>query len=343
MSRFLTGKWSQIKAYVPGEQPKEPGLLKLNTNESPFGPGPHVLERLGEVVDFQRYPDPGGHRAVRALADYHSLEPNQILLGNGSDELLAFAFVVYGENLVFPQITYGFYPVTAAAFGQKFREIPLDENLAVDPEDYYRAGATVVLANPNAPTGLALSRDQIQRILEKNPHNMVIIDEAYVDFGAQSLVPLIDEYDNLLVIQTFSKSRGLAGLRIGAALAQREIIEDLRKIKDSFNPYSVSKEALVAVEASLEDSDYFKRTIREVVDTRDWFSEKMRALGYQVLDSQANFVFVKGGKAYWNHLRKEGILVRYFEKRPIEEYVRITIGTREEMKRVLKVTEERHA
>ncbi len=343
MSRFLNKRLKGVTPYVPGEQPKDGRIIKLNTNESPFGPSPQVAKRLKEMKGFHRYPDPSTQKATQAISRYYGLDPEQLLLGNGSDELLSFSFYAYGTKMIFPQITYGFYPVVARAFGEHFREIPLEKDLSINPKTYYNAGATVVLANPNAPTGLALKKKEIQGILENNRNNMVIVDEAYVDFGAESVVPLVGKYENLLVIQTFSKSRGLASMRIGLAMAQREIIDDLKRIKYSFNPYSVSGEALAAVEASLEDRLYFEKTTGEVAETRTWFSHEMRRLGHRVVESRANFVLVTGGKAYQEYLWSRGIMVRHFDKKPIADYVRITIGTREEMKKVVEVTEERYA
>ncbi|MGI6257957.1 MAG: histidinol-phosphate transaminase [Anaerovoracaceae bacterium] len=340
MSRFMKASLTGLKPYTPGEQPRGKPLIKLNTNENPYPPSPKVVEALVSAGEQRLYPDPTAGEAVRAVAAYHDLEESQVLLGNGSDEILAFAYMAYGDKVVFPEISYGFYPVFAGLFGSRAREIPLDPDLRIRPEDYYDAGATVIIANPNAPTGLALSRREVESILKRNKDNVVIIDEAYVDFGGESSVSLIEEYDNLLVVQTFSKSRSLAGMRIGVALGQSQLIDDLDRVKYSFNPYNLSRDAILAAKASIEDETYFKETVERIKATRKMFSAEMEALGCRVLPSSANFVFVEKGKDYFQALRKRGILVRHFDKEPISGYVRITIGTEEEMKELLRVTEE---
>lgn len=340
MSRFMTPALKDLEPYTPGEQPQGERLIKLNTNENPYPPSPGVVEALASERNQRLYPDPVAGEAVAAVAKFHGLKEEQVLLGNGSDEILAFAYMAYGERVFFPEISYGFYPVFAGLFRSEMTEIPLDPELRVRPEDYYDARGTVIIANPNAPTGMALSREEMRGILRRNGNNVVIVDEAYVDFGGESCVPLIEDYENLLVVQTFSKSRSLAGMRIGVALGQRELIDDLNRIKYSFNPYNLSREAIVAAKASMEDVEYFRETVRRIVATREMFSGEMEKLGCSVLPSSANFVFVKKGKAYFEALRERGILIRYFDRDPIRDYVRITIGTEEEMRELLKVTEE---
>ncbi|MEG0662938.1 MAG: histidinol-phosphate transaminase, partial [Anaerovoracaceae bacterium] len=274
------------------------------------------------------------------IASYYGLTPQQVAVGNGSDELLAFAFMAYGETIYYPEISYGFYPVFRDLFHCKGEGIPLTEDLRIAVKDYFGKKGTVILANPNAPTGIALTLEEIQALLEANGDQVVIIDEAYVDFGAESAVKLIEQYDNLLVIQTFSKSRSLAGMRIGMAMGNAALIEDLNKIKFSFNPYNLSRDAIVSAKMAIEDEEYFQLTRNKIIATRKRFSEAMNKLGYTVLPSSANFVFVKAGRDYASQLREHDIIVRHFDKDPIREYVRITIGRDEEMDRLLAVTEE---
>ncbi len=340
MSRFMREDLAGLEPYTPGEQPQKQKLIKLNTNENPYPPSPRVAEALAGEAGYRLYPDPTVREGVEAVAKFHGLKPEQVLLGNGSDEILAFAYMAYGEEVLFPEITYGFYPVFGGLFGSTTVEIPLDEVLCVRPEDYYDAHGTVIIANPNAPTGRALSRLEVEKIIQRNLGNVVIIDEAYVDFGGESCVPLIEQYENLLVVQTFSKSRSLAGMRIGVALGNEELIQDLNRVKYSFNPYNLSRDAILAAKASMEDVEYFQETTAKIIETREMFVAGMEKMGYSVLPSSANFVFVKSGREYFDRLREKGILVRRFDKDPIKDYVRITIGTEEEMKELLRVTEE---
>ena len=350
MSRFFSKSLESLAPYTPGEQPKEAGLIKLNTNENPFGPGPKVVEVLREqsAETLRLYPDPECRELVSAIEAYYGLSTGQAMVGNGSDELLGFAFMAYGDEnkkIVFPETTYGFYPVFSTVFKAAYKTVPLKGDLTVDPADYYNAEGTVVLANPNAPTGMGLQRDQIRGILDNNPDNLVIIDEAYVDFGGESCVPLIPEYDNLLVIQTFSKSRSLAGARVGFALGNRGLIADLNRIKYSFNPYNLDRLAIRIAAAAINDKEYFEATRQEIIATREWFTAEMAKRGFTCLPSQANFIFARPetpmrGKAYFEALREQNILVRHFDKDGIEDYVRITIGTREEMERLLSATDD---
>lgn len=355
MSRFFSKSLESLAPYTPGEQPKESGLIKLNTNENPYGPGPKVDSVLREqsAETLRLYPDPECRELTAAIEAYYGLSQGQVMVGNGSDELLGFAFMAYadeGRTIMFPETSYGFYPVFGQVFQANCKTVPLKTGLTVDPTDYYHAGATVVLANPNAPTGIGLTRDQIRGILDNNPDNLVVIDEAYVDFGGESCVPLIDRYDNLLVIQTFSKSRSLAGCRIGFALGNKELIADLNRIKYSFNPYNLDRLAIRIAAAAIDDKEYFEATRQEIVATREWFVAEMAKRGFGCLPSQANFVFAKrkaggeaaqiSGKAYFEALRARKILVRFFDKPGIEDYVRITIGTKDEMEKLLAATDD---
>jgi histidinol-phosphate aminotransferase len=359
MSRFFSNQLGSLSPYTPGEQPQVKGLIKLNTNENPYGPGPEVARAIKEqsADRLRLYPDPACGELISAIQEYYGLSAGQVMVGNGSDELLGFAFMAFCDEdweIRFPEISYGFYPVFANVFKTNFDAVPLKENLTIDPADYYNSQGTVVLANPNAPTGIGLSRTQIEGILQNNPDNLVIIDEAYVDFGGETCIPLIADYDNLLVIQTFSKSRSLAGCRVGFALGNPEIINDLNRIKFSFNPYNLDSLSIQIAAAAMKDRTYFEATCQEIMNTREWFSDQMTARGFTVLPSQANFVFVKcspeerlpggksdliDGKGYFEALRQKNILVRYFEKPKIQDYVRITIGTKGEMEELLAATD----
>lgn len=348
MSRFFSSELCSLSPYIPGEQPKELGLIKLNTNENPYGPSPEVARIMGEQLaeSFRLYPDPQCRELVDAIEEYYGLSKGQVMVGNGSDELLGFVFIAYaeaGRKVIFPEISYGFYPVFGRVFKAEVEAIPLKEDLTVDPINYYNVNGTIVLANPNAPTGIGLSRKEIEGILQKNRNNLVVIDEAYIDFGGESCIPLIETYDNLLVIQTFSKSRSLAGCRVGFALANKEIIEDLNRIKYSFNPYNLDRLSIQIAAAAIKDRETFELNRQEVVETREWFAGEMKQRGFAVLPSQANFVFLKhgqlGGESYFEALRRKNILVRHFNQPKIRDYVRITIGKKLDMERLLAATD----
>jgi len=348
MSRFLSEKYSALEPYTPGEQPKAAGLIKLNTNENPFPPSPKVMEAIGsaEVNKLNLYPDPEAGELIKAASRYYGIPENMIMAGNGSDEILAFSFMAFQKNgrIVFPDISYGFYEVYAEVYGAKASKIPLDDNLAIKIEDYYNAEAMVVLANPNAQTGTAIDLEDIEKALKTNENSLVLVDEAYVNFGAESGLQLIGKYDNLLVIQTFSKARNLAGGRIGLAFADAEIIKDLNKIKYSFNPYNVNRLSIIAAVASLNDNEYFEGCVGEIQDTRKIFTGHMERLGFHVLPSLANFVLARhdkiSGEEFYRALREKNILVRHFNDRRIVDYVRITIGRREDMAALVKAAEE---
>lgn len=339
MSRFFDPRHSGLKPYVPGEQPKDRGLIKLNTNESPYPPCPGVLEALNrsEAEALRLYSDPAAVRLNRAIAEYYNLQEEQVITGNGSDEILAFSFLAFcgSKSVAFPAVSYGFYPVFSRLLGVKHRPIPLEADFSVNPEAYLRPGENIVLANPNAPTGLALTLDAIRRILDAHPHDVVLIDEAYVDFGARSAVALIPEYDNLLVVQTFSKSRSLAGGRIGFALGQPNIIADLQTVRNSWNPYNVNRLSQLAGVAAMEDRAYFRQCADRIIRTREETTRRLRALGCTLNDSLTNFVLVRlpgmDGMTAQAKLRERGFLVRWFDVDCIRNYLRVTIGSEADM------------
>ena len=346
MSRFLKEQYKDMEPYTPGEQPKVEGLIKLNTNENPYPPSPEVNSILdGDGIrKLVRYPDPQAAELISAIAEFYGVETSQVAVGNGSDEILAFIYMAFGRKIYYPAISYGFYPVFAKIFMCECEAVPLTDDLRIDPDDYKGLDGTIIIANPNAPTGIALSREDIRGILEANKENLVVIDEAYVDFGAESSVPLLDEYDNLVIVQTYSKSRSLAGARIGLALACEDVIADINKMKFSFNPYNLDRLAIMTGVAAIRDRKYFEECCSRVIKTREWFTAELKRLGFEVLPSKANFVFAKNdrmpGKEYFTKLRENAILVRHFDKDPISDYVRITIGLDEEMKKFIEVTEK---
>ena len=343
MSRFFSNKFSKLEAYVPGEQPKDMKYVKLNTNESPYPPSPSVIEAATkEAGKLQLYSDPECAPLNEALASLFGVDKRCVITTNGSDEVLNFAFMAFCDEahpIVFPDITYGFYPVFANLNGIPYEEIPLNEDFSVDYRDYVGIGKNVVIANPNAPTGLALSLSEVEEIVASNPDNVVIIDEAYVDFGAESAIPLTKKYNNLIVTGTFSKSRSLAGARLGFGIACEELISDLNTIKYSTNPYNVNRMTIMAGYRAVCDNDYYMENCKRIIDTREYTKERLEALGFDVLSSKANFLFARseridGGELYLA-LKARGILIRHFTKARIKEFNRITIGTREEMDTLL--------
>ncbi|MBQ0078859.1 MAG: histidinol-phosphate transaminase [Eubacterium sp.] len=351
MSRFISKKYESLVPYTPGEQPKVVGkLIKLNTNENPYAPSPAVVQAVAkaeEVADLKLYPQPDPTALIEAIADFNGLKADQVMVGNGSDEVLAFIFMAFQNEeakIVYPEISYSFYPVYCDTFQANGVPVPLDENFRVVPSDYFNAGGTIVITNPNAPTGIALTLEEIRSILDNNRDNVVVIDEAYVDFGAESAVSLIDEYDNLLVVQTFSKSRSLAGARVGFAMGASELIADLNKIKFSFNPYNLNRLSIIAATEAMNDVDYLFETTSMIMSTRERFVTEMKALGFKVLPSMSNFVFVSSdkisGEEYFTALRKYNIIVRYFKTAKISNFVRITIGTDEDMMALIEATRE---
>ena len=342
MSRFLSPEAARLAPYTPGEQPVDMQYVKLNTNESPFPPSPRVLQALSqeEAGRLNLYSDPACDRLNRAIAARYGLAPENVISGNGSDEVLAFAFRALcgtGRGVAFADITYSFYRSQAALFGLEETIVPLREDFSLNVDDYMDFPGTVVIANPNAPTGMALPRLDIQRLLEANPDRVVMVDEAYVDFGGESCAPLVGQYDNLLVVQTMSKSRSLAGGRLGFALGSRELIDALNRVKYSFNPYNVNRLSILAGAAAIEDEDYFQSCCRTIRDNRAWLTGQLEELGFSVLPSQTNFVFAKSGKisggALYRGLKKRGVLVRWWAgSGRIEDFVRITVGSMEQLK-----------
>lgn len=348
MSRFRDPRYAQLVPYTPGEQPRGQKFIKLNTNESPYPPSPKAVEAItrAEVEKLRLYSDPTGRELVRAIAEFYGLNEDQVVAGNGSDEILAFAFQAFcgQKGVVFPEISYGFYPVFAELYGVKARAVPLKDDFSIDIKPYLIPGENVVIANPNAPTGLALSHDQIEQILRAHPDDVVLIDEAYVDFGGKSVVGLLPKYDNMLIVQTFSKSRALAGGRIGFALGSPELIADLSAMKYSFNPYSLDRLAILTGTASMRDVEYFKSCTGKVIATRERTAAELKELGCAMTDSLANFLFVKlpgvSGETAQQKLRDKGILVRWFNREPIRDYLRVTVGSDEDMAAFVQAVKE---
>ena len=349
MSKFLSPTLAAVTPYTPGEQPQDQQYIKLNTNESPYLPSPAVIAAVSEheVEKLRLYSDPACADLLKAAAAHFGLQPEQIMPGNGSDENLFFALRAFCDAdhpLAYADITYGCYGVWCGLMHIPSHIIPLKEDFTLDPKDYYGLNQTIVLANPNAPTGIALPRAEIEGILKANPNNVVIVDEAYVDFGGESCVPLIDQYENLLVVQTFSKSRQLAGARLGLAMGNAKLIADLNRVKFSLNPYNINRLTLKAGQAALEDTAYFEKTRAAIMDTRAWTMQQLTDRGFTVLDSRANFVFasterINGGVLY-KELKKNGILVRHFDAPRIENWLRITIGTPEQMQALMDAVDK---
>lgn len=347
MSRFLSGGLSALEAYVPGEQPRDKKYIKLNTNESPYPPPESVVKAIGkaEIEDLRLYSDPECKVLRAAVSEEYEIDGKNIFLSNGSDEILNFAFMAYGgKGAVFPDITYGFYSVFAELYGIKTDVIPLNDDFTLDVDAFCGKNKLVVIANPNAPTGLALGLEVIEKIVASNPDGVVLIDEAYVDFGAESAYRLTEKYKNLLVVQTFSKSRSMAGARLGFAFADSEIIEDLEKIKYSTNPYNINRLTQLAGTAALKSGGYFKENCRRIAKTREYVKKELEKMGFYVTDSSANFLFAKSGKIrgkeLYLKLKEKGILIRHFDKERISDYNRITVGSREEMEAFLKAVRE---
>lgn len=343
MSKFLTKRLSGLLPYTPGEQPKDIKYIKLNTNESPFLPSKSVSEAvLTQCEKLQLYSDPESYDFRTKFAEIYNLKPSQIIATNGSDEVLNFAFMAFADEtkpLVFPDITYGFYPVFANLNRIPYTEVPLSNDFTINVNDYIGVNKTVVIANPNAPTGIALSLDEIESIVKSNPNNVVIIDEAYVDFGAQSAVGLINKYENLLVVQTFSKSRSMAGARLGVGIGNEKLIADLNTIRYSTNPYNVNRMTEAAGVAALNDNNYYMENCKTIINNREWTVNQLKKLGFEILNSKTNFVFAKSndidGEKLYLELKKHGILIRHFSKEKICQYNRITIGTKEQMKKLV--------
>lgn len=344
MSRFLSPTLAALTPYTPGEQPQDQQYIKLNTNESPYLPSPYVVAAVNEaeVEKLRLYSDPACAEILRTAAAHFGLKPSQIMPGNGSDENLFFALRAFCDEqhpLAYADITYGCYGVWCDLLHIPSHILPLKEDFTLDPADYYGLNETIVIANPNAPTGIALPRAAIEEILRTNPESVVIVDEAYVDFGGESCVPLIDRYDNLLVVQTFSKSRQLAGARLGLAMGSEALIADLNRVKFSLNPYNINRLTLKAGQAALEDTAYFDKTRRAIIETRAWTKTELEQRGFTCLDSRSNFLFAsterKNGGELYEKLKQKGVLVRHFNAPRIQNWLRITIGTPEQMEALL--------
>ena len=348
MSRFFSEKYKALTPYVPGEQPKDMQYIKLNTNESPFAPPVSVVEAAKKQAGLlQLYSDPECTKFVNKAAEIFGVKSTQILPTNGSDEILNFAFMAFCDEkhpIVFPDISYGFYSVFADLNGIPYETIPLKEDFSIDYKDYLGINKNIVIANPNAPTGLALSRAQVEEIVSSNPNNVVIIDEAYVDFGGESCIPLIEKYDNLLITQTFSKSRSMAGARLGVGIACESLIADLNTIKYSTNPYNVNRMTMMAGYTALCEEEYFKNNCKIICENRAYVTAELEKLGFEVLDSKTNFLFAKSdkidGEKLYEDLKRRGVLVRHFKNPRICQFNRITIGTKEQMEIFLEKVKE---
>ena len=381
MSRFLSKASESLLPYTPGEQPQGRKFIKLNTNECPYPPSPKVAEAIlagyeeiaagqvagcdagaaesgkmaekaakvmpPELANLRLYSDPEERVLIEAIADHYGVGTNQVIAGNGSDEILGFAFRAFCDQnapLQFADLTYGFYPALCGLYGIPFRVVPLEEDFTLNIEPYKNCGNNVIIANPNAPTGMNLPLSAIEEVAASNPDRVVMVDEAYVDFGGESCVSLLPKYENLVIIQTFSKSRSLAGARVGFAIANPELIADMNRIKYSFNPYNVNRLSILAGAAAMRDWDYTKECTGRICKTREKTTKALRALGFTVLDSKTNFIFAKSGdmpgKVYFDGLREAGILVRRWDSERIKDYVRISIGSEEEMETFVEETKK---
>lgn len=339
MSRYFSKKFKALVPYTPGEQPKEMKYIKLNTNESPFPPSERAMKKAAETVkNLQLYCDPECRALVKKASEVFSVDTDEILFTNGSDEILNFAFSAFCDEThpaVFPDITYGFYPVFAEINRVPYEEIPLKDDFTISVDDYIGINKTIFIANPNAPTGIALSLNDIEKIVSSNPESVVVIDEAYVDFGTKSAVSLIHKYNNLLVTQTFSKSRSLAGGRLGFGIACKELIADLNTIKYSTNPYNINSLTQAVGAGVLEDEEYTKNNCKTIIENREYLTKKLETMGFFVLPSKANFVFARhdkiDGRTLYEVLKSKGVLVRHFDSERLRDYNRITVGTKEQI------------
>ena len=344
MSKFLSKIVKEIEPYVPGEQPKDKKYIKLNTNENPYPPSKKALDAIyNSLDDLNLYPEPTTEDLREELADYYGLNKDQVFVGNGSDEVLAFSFMAYfnpGDTILFPDITYSFYPVYAGLFKVNYEHIKVDEDFALKAEFFKKKNDGIIFPNPNAPTGRIMGLSEIEEILKTNPDNVVIVDEAYIDFGGESAVKLIDKYPNVLVTQTLSKSRSLAGLRVGFAFGSEELIDGLNRIKNSINSYTVDTLAMNGALEAIKDEKYFKETTEKIMKTRTRVTKELKSLGFKVIDSYTNFVFIShetiAAEKLFNRLKEEGILVRYFNSDRVDNYLRVSIGTDEEMDEFLE-------
>lgn len=339
MSQYFSELIRSLEPYVPGEQPRDKKYIKLNTNENPYPPAPEVLKAMTDSAndDLRLYPDPECEDLSQTAADYYHLKKEQVFIGNGSDEVLAFCFGAFfsGKKIIFPEPTYSFYPVYANLFDVQYDEIPLTNDFEITVEDYFSKNEGIIIPNPNAPTGKFLEIHDIEKIIRKNSECVVIVDEAYIDFGGQSCVGMIDRYPNLIVVHTLSKSRSLAGLRVGFAFGHKALIEGLNRIKNSFNSYTIDRLAQAGAIESLKAEKYFQDTKNKIINTRERTVERLSKLGFDIVESKANFIFISHKKIeaaiLFNRLKENGILVRYFNKPKINHYLRVSIGTDQEM------------
>ena len=343
MSKFLINDIKTLTPYVPGEQPKTRKFIKLNTNESPFPPCNEVISAINEKSgSLNLYSDPTASSLTTTASEFFKVKPQNIIFGNGSDEILFFIFkAFFSQNnpLIFPEFTYGFYEVFASLLKIDYKKIPLNNDFSINLSDYIGVNKGIVIANPNAPTGIALTKTEVEKIVASNPNNVVVIDEAYVDFGGETCIPLINKYNNLIIVRTFSKSASLAGGRLGFAIANEELIADLNLIKYSINPYNVNALTLSAGEATILNYTYYDKNCKTIIKNREYLTEKLTELGFSVLNSRANFIFAKNnkisGESLYNSLKERGILVRYFSNEKIKDFVRITIGTITELNQLI--------
>lgn len=344
MSKFWSETIRRSEPYIPGEQLNDPDIIKLNTNENPYPPSPKVREAINlEMNRLHLYPDPTAVSLRQLVADYYGLDKDWVFAGNGSDEILAFSFMAFfekGKKIRYPAVTYSFYPVYANIFHVPAEEISLNRDFTLPVEAFFQSEGGVIFPNPNAPTSIYLQLDSIREIAENNPDNVVIVDEAYVDFAEKSAVELTAQFKNILVIQTLSKSRSLAGLRVGFAIGHPHLIEGLNRAKDSFNSYTIDRLAMEGAKAAIQDRTYFKETTAKIIHTRGWVSSEMKKRGFHVLPSQTNFIFAchyqKKALQLYEDLKEQGVLIRYFNKPGIDNYIRVTIGTDEQMEIFLR-------
>ena len=348
MSRYFSEKYIDLEPYVPGELPKNKREIKLNTNENPYPPLQEVTDAVAEESrKLNLYSDPDSRDLRRALAENLEVPEDHLIVTNGSDEILNFAFMAFCDDhipAIFPDVTYGFYPVFAQINRLPYREIPLKDDLTIDISKFFQVAGTLFIANPNAPTGIALKKSEIEQILQNNMYNVVVVDEAYVDFGAESCLPLVETYDNLLVTRTFSKSRSLAGARLGVGIAQPELIADLNAVRNSTNPYNVNRLTAAAGIACLKHDDYNMENCRKIIETRTWSERALKDLGFEMTTSRTNFLFARHpdipGEELYKRLKDRGILIRHFKGERICDYNRITIGTPEQMEKLVEAVKE---
>lgn len=350
MSQFWSKRTQELDPYIPGEQPKNNQYIKLNTNENPYPPSAKVQQAIHTASNdlLRLYPDPNADELKQAIADYYKVDKSFVFVGNGSDEVLAHAFVAllkHEKPLLYPDISYSFYPVYSKLFDINEKQIPLDDNFSINFDDYQQENSAILFPNPNAPTGKSVALDDIEQLLNQHPDSVIVVDEAYVDFGAESATPLTKNYKNLLVIQTFSKSRSLAGLRVGFAIGSTELIEGLERVKNSFNSYPLAREAIAGATASINDKESFEENRQKIIQSREWASKQLESMEFSVISSHTNFVFAKPPEPHtaeklYLELKEKNILVRYFNSDRIDQHLRITIGTQDEMQALMTALEE---